>query len=315
MSKEPSQLSIGALSRATGVPTETLRTWERRYGFPASKRTHSGHRRYPMATIDRLRLVLRAMELGHRPADALAADERSLRQLLVLADGASGAEPVGGGPAPARDGDSKVAAERLERWFEHVERYEGRALDRELRATWNELGARDFAQHCVSPFLIELGDRWASGRLGVRHEHFASERLREFLAGQWRPISDAATGPIYVLATLPGERHVLGLHLVALCVVLAGGRVVFLGVDLPPGEIAAAADHHHAEAVLVSTAAGSERAPVEGALRELRQNLPASTALVIGGQGAAGVRTRLPVFLDLSHFEVWLAQRGDRQPR
>ncbi len=37
-------VSIGGLSRATGVPIETLRTWELRYGFPKSVRKPSGHR-------------------------------------------------------------------------------------------------------------------------------------------------------------------------------------------------------------------------------------------------------------------------------
>src|SRR5687768_4224959 len=54
-------LSIGALSRATGVPADTLRTWERRYGFPAAERTESGHRRYSLLTLERLRLMVRAL--------------------------------------------------------------------------------------------------------------------------------------------------------------------------------------------------------------------------------------------------------------
>jgi hypothetical protein len=43
---EPGQISIGALSRATGIPVETLRTWEARYGFPIPERKRSGHRVY-----------------------------------------------------------------------------------------------------------------------------------------------------------------------------------------------------------------------------------------------------------------------------
>jgi DNA-binding transcriptional regulator YiaG len=40
---EPVTLSIGTLSSATGVPVDTLRTWERRYGFPApTARTEIG---------------------------------------------------------------------------------------------------------------------------------------------------------------------------------------------------------------------------------------------------------------------------------
>jgi len=34
------RLTIGALSRATGIPVETLRTWESRYGFPEPERKY-----------------------------------------------------------------------------------------------------------------------------------------------------------------------------------------------------------------------------------------------------------------------------------
>ena len=56
-SKPGRRLSIGALARATGVPAETLRTWERRYGFPEPERTSTGHRRYTLETLERVRMV------------------------------------------------------------------------------------------------------------------------------------------------------------------------------------------------------------------------------------------------------------------
>ena len=37
------RLSIGALARASYIPVTTLRTWERRYGYPVAERKPSGH--------------------------------------------------------------------------------------------------------------------------------------------------------------------------------------------------------------------------------------------------------------------------------
>ena len=39
-------LTIGDLAHRTGVPISTLRSWERRYGFPEPRRQRGGHRRY-----------------------------------------------------------------------------------------------------------------------------------------------------------------------------------------------------------------------------------------------------------------------------
>ena len=54
-------LSIGALSRATGIPVETLRTWELRYGYPVPERKPSGQRVYLLSCIPRLRRIAEAL--------------------------------------------------------------------------------------------------------------------------------------------------------------------------------------------------------------------------------------------------------------
>ena len=41
-----------------GISTSTLRTWERRYGFPRPVRSPGGHRHYALAEIEALRMTL-----------------------------------------------------------------------------------------------------------------------------------------------------------------------------------------------------------------------------------------------------------------
>ena len=79
-------LSIGALSAATGIPIPTIRSWERRYGFPAADRKPSGHRVYPLDTVPRLRRIAEAIRRGHRAAEALTASEATLTALLLSLD-------------------------------------------------------------------------------------------------------------------------------------------------------------------------------------------------------------------------------------
>src|SRR5512143_4189420 len=75
-------LSIGALSRATGIAVETLRTWESRYGFPVPERKPSGHRVYPVSAVPRLRRIAQALSLGHRAGQVVAAPDEALGRLL-----------------------------------------------------------------------------------------------------------------------------------------------------------------------------------------------------------------------------------------
>jgi methanogenic corrinoid protein MtbC1 len=277
---EPERLmSIGALSRATGVPADTLRTWERRYGFPAPERTDSGHRRYSLSTLERLRLVVRVLELGHRPSSALGADEATLASWL------SASPPSAAGALPRGSETGPREREIIDTWLTHVQHFEGRAFDRELRVAAAEYGGIVWLDRLVAPFLQELGERWARGEIGVRHEHFASERLRDQLTARWRPLSDAATGAVVVLATPPGEHHVLGLHMAAEALALNNLRLVFLGADAPIAEIARAAAQHEAEAVVLSAAQGTDPTALAESLNELRATLPKGVRLVAGGRG------------------------------
>ncbi len=57
-------LSIGELSRRTGVPIATIRSWESRHGFPRPRRRDGGHRRYDASDVDAVRGVLERRRSG-----------------------------------------------------------------------------------------------------------------------------------------------------------------------------------------------------------------------------------------------------------
>ena len=72
-------LSIGDLAKATGVPIETIRYYERMGVIPKPPRTASNYRAYTPAHEGRLKFVRRSRDLG------FSLDE--VRALLKLADG------------------------------------------------------------------------------------------------------------------------------------------------------------------------------------------------------------------------------------
>ena len=72
-------LRIGELSRRTGVPTATLRSWEARHGFPASTRFDAGHRRYDEQQVELVTEVARLRRSG-LPVPA------AIRQATEVAD-------------------------------------------------------------------------------------------------------------------------------------------------------------------------------------------------------------------------------------
>src|SRR5512143_2470457 len=90
-------LSIGDICSETGLSSDVIRVWERRYGFPVPVRLPSGHRRYREEDLRRLRLIAEAVAEGHRPAKVVAAGEDELKRLLTRTEGralASVLEPL-----------------------------------------------------------------------------------------------------------------------------------------------------------------------------------------------------------------------------
>jgi methanogenic corrinoid protein MtbC1 len=270
-------LSIGALSRATRIPVETLRTWERRYGVPAPMRTPSGQRQFPVAAIEHLRKVTTLLDQGYRPGDILALPAGELDGLLGLAErkrpGASSDVP------PAADPPVDAMLELIER-FARVE------LVGALRTNWARLGPLRFLEECVAALLFEVGKGWEEGRLQIRHEHFASECVSDVLREIREPFDRKAVGPRIAMATLPGDLHEGGLLMAALVVALRGFRVLYLGTDTPVEQIAATIRGGDADIVALSISSTYTRARAETSVDSLRKLLRGRARLWMGGAGA-----------------------------
>jgi hypothetical protein len=90
---------IGAVSRLTGVPADTLRVWERRYSVVAPLRSDSGTRLYGPDDVSRLTLIKRLVDRG----DAISSVANlSLDQLRERIRGTDPAESAGAPERPCR---------------------------------------------------------------------------------------------------------------------------------------------------------------------------------------------------------------------
>ncbi|MEO1271264.1 MAG: MerR family transcriptional regulator [Myxococcota bacterium] len=302
-------MSIGAVSRATGIPVETLRTWERRYGYPQPERTDGRHRVYRDSTVEVLNLVVKALAIGHRPSRILGRDKDTIQRLLdAHQEEVAKPEPA---PPPVENRDifylpAEATQEPIVSWLEAIAQMNGEQLEAGFRSEWAQLGALQFLTRRLHPFLMAIGNAWARGDISVSHEHFASERIRDFLTTMWRPLSDRGGGPTVVLSCLPGEMHVIGLHIVATLTALGGCRIIFLGANVPLQDISETAFQCNARAVLVSISRAANTERVVQNLRELQRTLASEDVeLVVGGIGAPRNMQGITIMTDLTRVQDW----------
>jgi DNA-binding transcriptional MerR regulator/methylmalonyl-CoA mutase cobalamin-binding subunit len=302
----PGGLSIGALARATGIPAETLRTWENRYGYPSAARRPSGHRVYDVTTVARLRRIAAALALGHRAGDVVAASDEQLDRLAEAGRADEGgallpfAPPAAGAPAlqgPRLELDSLMVLVRA---------FDDAGLGRALAADWARLDPITFLDTRIGPLLERVGEAWAHGQLGVRHEHFLSERLEDILRGFRTPFETTARGPLVVCATLPGEHHGLGVDMAALVLASAGARPVVVGTDLPLADLVAVARERGASAVALSVSRASRAPEVRRALKQLARELPAHVVLIVGGAGAYAAPSEARAITRWADLAAWV---------
>lgn len=133
------------------------------------------------------------------------------------------------------------------------------------------------------PLLEGIGISWRKGQLGPAHEHLASVVIRRFLEWLLSTVDVGEGAPVFVAATPARERHELGALLSAVSAAAEGWRAIYLGPDLPADEIASAAGRLRAQVVGLSLVDPALSGSSRGEILALREALPRSIRLVVGG--------------------------------
>jgi len=269
---------IAAVERDTGISKDTLRIWERRYGFPAPARDALGERVYPAEQVQRLRLLKRLLDAGHRPGRVVPASAEALDALLQQPAGRSGNTAAAGVPLPA-----------LEPFLNLLRAHDVEGLRRLLSQAVLRMGLGSCVLDLIAPLTTQIGEMWMRGELQVFEEHIYSESLQLVLRQSVQAIPRLALSetPRVLLTTLPGEQHGLGLLMVEAMLTLQGCQCLSLGVQTPLEELPRAAAAHRSDIVALSFSGYLSAKAVQQGLDSLRARLAPEVALWAGGRAAA----------------------------
>jgi len=256
-------LRIGELSRRTGVSSELLRAWERRYKLFSPGRTPAGYRLYGAEDVLRAERMLAQIDAGLSAAEAArVAGSDSAEALDVEPPDAS---------VPQQFGDELERA---------LDRLDDAAAHSALDWLFSRFATETVLRDVVLPYMRGLGERWERGEEVIAAEHFASALLRGRLLGLARGWG-AGGGPLALLACVPGDQHDIGLICFGLALRGRGWRISFLGPDTPHATIAGAAKEFAPALVVIAACVAELAEEAEPALAELA----AATPLALGGSG------------------------------
>lgn len=275
-SQGPITLSITAVERDTGLSKDTLRVWERRYGFPQPERDTFDERTYPLDQVDKLRVLKRLMDQGHRPGKIIDLPIDRLQQMAASITA-----------APTLASEVIAPLEDLQTFIELVKQHRTEALRRQLSQSLLRLGLSRFVTDVVAPLNKLVGDSWARGYLEIFEEHLYTESIQVVLRGAISAVQYAGQAvdgtPRVLLTTFPQEAHGLGLLMAEALFSLEGARCLSLGVQTPIWDIVLAATAQKIDIVALSFSSSLNPNKVLDGLRELRAKLPPGVEIWAGG--------------------------------
>ena len=237
-------LTISAVSNLLDIPVPTIRSWERRYGFPEPARTSGAHRRYEPRSIEALRALRDEIASGVRAEVAVAALRSNLRR-----------------------GEKGVAYVRslLEAGLD----YDAPAIRAVLDKAAKQLGLDETVQWVVLPVLREVGTLWEAGKCDVAQEHVASQEIRAWLANRVGVSASRRARSLVLLACGPKDLHTIGLEAFYVILTKRGIRCRLLGAQIPAAALYDAAVALSPSAVVVTSHLGSHRRAAVESMRGL----------------------------------------------
>jgi MerR family transcriptional regulator, light-induced transcriptional regulator len=280
--------SIADVERDTGLSKDTLRVWERRYGFPTPARDAGGERQYDDEQLLRLRHVRRLLDAGHRPSQIVALPLEALVGMGQLVSPQKDT-PVDAGPPKRTAFPSLPSVSQtpdLVHWLRLLRQHDAIGLRAAMAQQLEQHGLLALVRDGIAPMNVAVGQAWLDGQLAVFEEHLYTETVQSLLRHAIGQVSATIErrAPRVLLTTVPGEPHALGILMAECVMVLEGCETVGLGVQTPLPDIVAAARACRADVVALGFTALQNPRDVRAALAQLRQQLPASVDLWAGGQ-------------------------------
>lgn len=225
---------IRTISELTGVPTTTLRAWERRYGLLKPERTAKGHRLYSGDDIDLIKEVVRLLKSNHTISEAI----RIIKNPELNAS------------AGSEINDHWVAYQQ--RMLKSIEHFNEQNLDTTYNEALSIYPVDMVTEQVIIPVLNVLGERWQEREAGIAEEHFFSAFLRNKLGARLHHESHRSRGNRLLVCCLPGEYHELGLLLFCIAAIGRGYQILYLGTNMPSSQLSKVVERTDVAAVLLS---------------------------------------------------------------
>lgn len=268
---------IEQVSSETGLAKETLRSWERRYGFPKPERDEANQRLYSVLDIEKLKVIKRLLAHVHRPSKLASVPIEELRRMLREC------RPPATNP---------VALASLEAVLATVRRCDGDLTRRMFEGLIRNVGLERFVLDTVLPLCASVDLLVAAGELEFHKKRQLAAIIQSTLRDTLSTMQYSPDAPKILLVTLLDEDDETRDLAARVLFALDGAACSSLGAGVPWRDIAHAAIDQGADIVAIPVSASCAPRVAKRVVAYLEQHLSTPVEIwIIGGSTHLG-RTR-----------------------
>ncbi|MDQ3657509.1 MAG: MerR family transcriptional regulator [Chloroflexota bacterium] len=241
--------TIRQVAEMTGVPENTIRSWERRFGIPQPARSGSNQRRYTERDVDTIRSIQASRDRGRTMEQAIQdvtnADEKSPAPSQETNEAPKASIP----PPPARRAHDPATVSLLASLTAFEGAGAGAIVAERLWATTVET----VCVEVLLPAMREIEEQSATGSILASQSRYATAWIRRKLDTALDQSSPDAGRINIVVAAMHDESAQVESHCLAILFSRAGYRVSWLGGSASVDDIAQAIDVLSPAATLLTT--------------------------------------------------------------
>ena len=264
------------MAKMTGLSTENLRVWEKRYRLISPQRGSNRYRLYSEEDVDLLKYLISEINLGQSIGElaSLGRDEilNRMRQEKAQAP-----------KAEILEHDPLIG--ELEKFLLAIDRA---AFEKRLNEILALLPFDVVFQRVLVPLQIRIGELWFDEKIGVAVEHYVTTQVKQKQFAAMN-MTSSQNGPKIVIACPPWELHEIGAQMVAYHCSTLGCQAILLGANLPLEDLIHFCTNTNPDGLALSftTPIGENRGKIFFA--EIVKNISPLYPVWVGGQGISGM--------------------------
>ncbi len=275
---------IQVVARRTGLTSDVIRVWERRYNVVKPKRASNNRRLYSDEDVEKLNLLRRATSAGRRIGDVATLSVSKLRKLVDTDESAAARIPVA--KIEQRPNTGSVM-EYFDDCLDAVKRLNGQDFYRSLSNASKSLGIIFLLEDLLRPLVSHIQDECRRGALRDTHYAIAIYSIRGFLSSlvMNEPVIEAAYK--LICASPSGQVSDIAALRLAAASKSNGWQAIFLGMYGSVDEIIYAQRKSNSQLVAIGITRPADDTLLPNQLRRLRNQLDPAIEIAVTGSGAA----------------------------